>query len=69
MNGKKREQKYENCQTGDGKSIYTKKKKVRKENGWKSINNRKAGMRIIKSLETWEIKARMEMKRNNNKGY
>ena len=26
MNGKKREQKYENCQTGDGKQIYTKKK-------------------------------------------
>ena len=26
MNGKKRDQKYENCQTGDGKQIYTKKK-------------------------------------------
>ena len=27
MNGKKRDQKYENCQTGDGKQIYTQKKK------------------------------------------
>ena len=37
MNGKKREQKYENCQTGDGKLIYTKKKKGQKGK-WLKIN-------------------------------